>query len=226
MNEMERVHDPDARKSKITTVVIVALIIFSGIYLFWEYFLGVKPDIKINGTKVSIGDSVQDLLDNGFVLCDFNGKVRKDLDFTLTGKQIYNTKYYIGVPYYSGGSYSHSTGVAITVANFNNSKKSFEDCTIYQMAYYPNSQDGGVEVLVNGEDLREASFDAWLEFLEEVGYPFKKADLDELRRGDKMLIFGKRGRYQFEVNADSYYNEKTIYSLTFTNNVKVTYKSR
>lgn len=224
MNETERVADSNAKKSKITTAIIVALIIFSGIYLFWEYFLGVKPDIKINDTKISVRNSVQDLLDNGFVLCDFNGRVHNDLDFTLTGKQIYNTKYYIGVPFYSGGSYCHSTGVEITVANFDSSKKSFEDCTIYQMTYYPNSQDDDVEVLVNGEDLREASFDAWIEFLEEVGYPFKKKDLDELHSGDKTLIFGKRGLYKFEVETESYYIDRNVYSLTFTRNVDVTYK--
>lgn len=226
MNENKKVPNPNAKRDKITTAIIVALIIFSGIYLFWDNFMGVQPDIKINDTQISMRNTVQDLLDTGFVLCDNQGKIMNPLDLTLTGKQIYNTDYYIGVPHESGSSYCDSSGVAITVANFDSSGKKFKDCAIYKMAYYPHNQDSVVKVLVNGEDLSAASFDDWLEFFEKAGYPFKKDDLEKFRRGDKQSLYGKKGRYKFEVDMSTFYNEKKIFSLTFTRNVDVTYKSR
>lgn len=226
MNENKKVPNHNTKKDKITTIIIVALIIFSGIYLFWDNFMGVQPDIKINDTQISMRNTVQDLLDKGFVLCDKNGSVKDPLEMTLTTRQIYNTDYYIGVPRESGGSFCKPSGVAITVANFGSSSAKFKDCSIYEMTYYPHNQDIYVNVLVNGEDLREASIDDWLDFFEKVGYPFKKEDLDKFRRGDRESLYGKRGRYKFDVDTSSIYSEREIFSLTFTRNVEVTHTSR
>ncbi len=226
MNETKKVPNHNTKKDKITMAIIAALIIFSGIYLFWDNFMGVQPDIKIDDTQISMRNTVQDLLDKGFVLCDNHGSVKDSLDFTLTAKQIYNTEYYIGVPREGGSLFCDCSGVAIAVANFDSSSKKFRDCAIYQMAYYPHNQDSIVKVLVNGEDLRDASIDAWLEFFEKVGYPFKKEDLDEFRRGDTQFLYEKKGRYIFDVDTSSIYSEREIFSLTFTRNVEVTYKSR
>lgn len=229
----QKAPNPNTKRQKITTAIIVALIVLAGIYFIWDNFLGIQPDVKINGTQISMRNTVQDLLDDGFVLCDSNGKVSKNFNLNVGAKQVYNIDYYIGIPHESIGSYCDCSGVRITVANFDSSNKEFKDCAIYSMAYYPRFQDSGVEVLLHGEDLREASFDAWLDYFETTGYPFKKDKLEECRRGDRGLLLGKRGRYKFEANVENDYNEEEndwtdyyIFSLTFTRNVDVTYKSR
>lgn len=221
--ENEKVPNPNGKKSMITTVIIIIGVIAAGVYLFWDYFLGVKPDININGTKISIDNSVQDVYDAGFVLCSVTGEIKEPSDITVAAKEIYSTDYYIGIPHEGGVLYCDCSGVAITVANYGNSDKPLKDCTIYEITYHPGDQDDPATVLVNGEDLKDASIDEWVEFFEAVGYPFKKDDMDAFRRGDDPLLYGTRGKYKFEAGTESVYYEEYM-KLTITHNVKTTYK--
>lgn len=222
-NENEKVPNPKEKKGTITTVIIIIGVIAAGIYLFWDYFLGVKPDITINGTKISIDNSVQDIYDTGFVLCSVTGEIKDPSEFTVTAKEIYNSHYYIGIPHEGGVTYCDCSGVEITVANYGNSDKLLKDCTIYEITYHPGDQDDPATVLVNEADLKDASIDEWLEFFETTGYPFKKEDMDKFRSGDKALLFGTRGKYKFEAGTESVYHEECM-KLTITHNVKTTYK--
>ena len=222
----KKVPNPNPKRQKITTVIIVALIVFAGIYYIWDNFLGIQPDVKINGTQISMRNTVQDLFDAGFVLCNNEGHVSNTSNSIVGAKQVYNIDYYIGIPRQSGGTYCDCSGVQITVANFDGSKKDFNDCVIFQIAYYPGFQDHGVEVLIHGQDLSEASFDDWMDFFEDTGYPFKKNELEECRRGDTGLLSETKGRYKYRADVWERYGEYRIFSLSFTRNVDVTYKSR
>lgn len=82
------------------------------------------------------------------------------------------------------------------------------------------------------ESLRHHLFSQKLEFFETAGYPFKKDELEEFRSGDTQFLLGTRGRYKFQVDMETNYNEETgdwtdfgIFSLTFTRNIDVTYRS-
>lgn len=222
----KKVPNPNAKRQKITTAIIVALIVFSGIYFIWDNFLGIQPDVKINGTQISMRNTVQDLLNDGFVLCNNEGHVSNISNTTVGAKEVYTVDYYIGIPRQSGGTYCDCSGVQITVANFGSSKKEFNGCSIYKIAYYPGFQDYGVEVLIHGQDMSDASFDAWMDFFEDTGYPFKKDKLEKCRRGDVGLLLGTKGRYKYEADVWETYGEYRIFSLSFTRNVDVTYKSR
>lgn len=223
----EKVPDPQAKKQMFSTLLIVALVVFGGIYLIWENFLGAQPDVKINGTQISMSATVQDLLDEGFVLCDFKGNIEDDMHWTVLGKQIYNTNYYIGVP--DGGIFCDSSGVRITLVNFESDARTLKDCKIFEMAYYPRYQDDGVEVLIGGKDLKDASLDEWVDFFEEAKYPFDKADMDKFRTGDRTQLYDKKGKYKFRAHSDDeragngykYYFD----SLSYTRDIDVTYKT-
>ncbi|MCH5273775.1 MAG: hypothetical protein J1E35_08885 [Lachnospiraceae bacterium] len=224
--EVKKTSNPNEKKSKIISIIIVIAIILSGVYWIWENFMGAKPDVKINGTQISMRNTMQDISDAGFVFCTSTGQVLDPgLDFlNVSGKQIYNIDYYIGIPRNGGGRYCDCSGVQITVANFNSSQKKLKDCSIYEIKYYPSSQDYGVEVLIGGEELTDASVEDWLDFFEKAGYPFKKADMDKVRSGDARSLSEARGAYKFRAEIGSYYSETYMASLAFTRNVKTTYK--
>lgn len=226
-NTNQKAPNPYLNRQTITTVIIVVVLAICGIYYIWDNFMGIKPDVQINGTRISMRNTVQDLLDAGFVLCNDKGHVSKDLDWTVNAKEVYNYDYYIGIPTKSGSDYCYCSGVKITVANFNNVKKDFKDCTILAITYYPGSQDDfGVEVLIHGEDLSEADFDTWVDFFEQTGYPFEKDELEGFRRGDRLSVYEKKGAYKYEANVLSMYGKRYLFSLSFTRDVDVTYKYR
>lgn len=222
----KKVPNPNAKRQTVSTVIIVALVVVAGIYLFWDNFMGIQPDVKVEDTQISMRNTVQDLLDAGFVLCNNEGHVSDTSNTIVGAKEVYNIDFYIGIPRQSGGMYCDCSGVRITVANFDSSKKELEDCAIFALAYYPGFQDYGVEVLIHGQDLSEASFDDWLDFFENTGYPFKKDELEECRRGDSGLLLETKGRYKYEANVWERYGEYQIFSLSFTRDIDVTYKSR
>ncbi len=214
--------NPKEKQNKIFNIVLIALIIFSGIYFIWNNFMGVQPDIKINGTQISMSDSLQDILDAGFVLCSEDGRISDYAESTLPvpGKQVDNFGYYIGIPQEGDDFYCYCSGIKITLANFSSSKSPVGDCAIYKMDYYPGEQSYAVDILVNGKDMKNADIDAWADFFEETGYPFTKEDLDKFRSGDKDSLGETKGRYKFEVLSGI----KSIIHLSFTRNVKVTYQ--
>lgn len=222
----KKVPNPNGKRQTITTVIIVVAIVLCGIYYIWDNFLGIQPDVKVEGTQISMHNTVQDLLDAGFVLCDDEGHVSNNFNTTVSAKEVYNIDYFLGIPRQSGSSYCDCSGVQITVANFNSSKKEFKDCAIFEIAYYPGFQDSDVEVLIHGQDMSEASFDEWMDFFETTGYPFKKDELEECRRGDSGLLLETKGRYKYEADVWERYGEYRIFSLSFTRDVDVTYKSR
>lgn len=218
--------NPNGKRQTISTVIIVMIIVLAGIYYIWDNFIGIQPDVKVEGTQISMHNTVQDLLDAGFVLCDDEGHVSNNFNTTVSAKEVYNIDYFLGIPYESGGLYCDCTGVQITAANFDSSKKELKDCAIFAVAYYPGFQDHGVEVLIHGQDLSEASFDEWMDFFENTGYPFKKDELDECRRGDSGLLLETKGRYKYRADVWESYGESQVFSLSFTRNIDVTYKTR
>lgn len=222
----KKVPNPNAKRQTITTVIIVVAIVLCGIYYIWDNFMGIQPDVKVEGTQISMHNTVQDLLDAGFVLCEDSGQVLNGADAIVGAKEVYNIDYFLGIPRESGGMYCDCTGVQITAANFDSSKKELKDCAIFAIAYYPGFQDYGVEVLIHGQDLSEASFDEWMDFFENTGYPFKKDKLDECRRGDRGLLLGTKGRYKYEASVWERYGEYQVFSLSFTRDIDVTYKTR
>lgn len=224
----KKVPNPYEKRQKITMAIIVVAMILGAIYLFWEDFIGARPDVKIDGTKISMRSTVQDLLDAGFVLCSIDGKISNNGDASIKGKEIYNIDYYIGVPIEFSSAYCESSGVKITLANFDSSTKQLKDCAIYQMGYYPSLQKNSVEVLIGGENLKDANLDEWMDFFEKAEYPFKKTEMDEVRRGDRGLLLETKGRYKFEADIDYEHVDGTtkyyLYSLIYTRNIDVTYK--
>ena len=57
------------------TIIVIAAILGAGYYFLTNYVLAPKHEIKIDDKTIEMKMSVQDFVDNGFVLCNVNGKV-------------------------------------------------------------------------------------------------------------------------------------------------------
>lgn len=219
------------RKIGVSDVVIIGGIVVAVIYGIWYFFLGPKVDIRVNDVQISMRNTVQELIDEGFVLCDVGGET-VGAGMNVRAKEIYTRHYYLGVPLY--GKNATNTGLELTLANFGSADKELSQCSIYEIAYHPQFQKGAT-VLIGGENLQGADLDEWIAFFEKQGYPFKKEELEKFRTGNKMRVSGKRGNYQFAGALDYHSKqgpdrtlvyEYTFQSITFTRDIDVEYKKK
>lgn len=149
--------EKNKKKLKISDFVIIGLIAAAVIYMGWNYLLAPKHSIQVNDTEISLRNTVQELLDEGFVLCSVTGEVNGYMSASVKAKEVYKKTYYIGVPKYAGASSAYVSGLELTLANFDSKDKKLSECSIYQIKYYPGFQDQGAKVLIDGEDMKEVS---------------------------------------------------------------------
>ena len=93
------------KSSKVSNIFIILLIIVgAGGYLVYNFFFVKKPVISINGYEITMSTSLQDLYDNGFILCTSTGKELTS-NTKFKGKTLDYNYYDVGIKK-EGSSYA------------------------------------------------------------------------------------------------------------------------
>ena len=212
--------------SVIISIITIALIAFAGYYVLTNYVLAARHSVKINDKVINLRSSIKDIQDQGFVICNVNGKVITGLDATVRQREIHNTNYFIGVADREGSTYAENTGIRIKVANFNSQNQPLKKCSIYELSYTPEYQKDGVKVLIDDKDMSKASLEDWASFLKEKGFPFSDKELDEFKTGKSKYISGKKDTHEYAASLDATSKTGSTICLIITRDIKVEYKSR
>ncbi|MBQ9610001.1 MAG: hypothetical protein IJV15_11245 [Lachnospiraceae bacterium] len=219
----EKADNNGKKKIRLSSIIIFFAILAAGVYFIYTNFFGAKPELTVNGKKVTMRSTIQELYDNGFVLCSDSGSVLNPSG-SVGGKQIYNISYHLGVPRGDGG-YADLTGIIITPANFDSGSKDIKECSIYEIVYYPAYDSAAADVLINGEKLDTDDLSTWADFFAEKKYPFEESEINGFRNSNNTILLGKTGRYKFEARAVGYGEEAFSY-IRFTRNIEVKYETR
>lgn len=203
------------------TIIVIAAILGAGYYLLTNYVLAPKHEIKIDDKTITLRMSVQEFIDNGFVLCNVNGKVIEVPTTTVKAKEIVNTTYYIGIP--DSKVSAKNTGIAIKPANFTSSSQKLSECTIYELSYSPKYQKGG-KVLIDGEDMSTTEVDKWVAFFKAKGFPFSEKELADFGPGKDTYMSGTKDTHKYSADIDT--TNKAFGTFKMTRDVKVEYKTK
>ena len=210
----------EKKGNHIVVVLIITVVIILGIWFVAANFLGPEPEVKAGGKVISMRTEIQELLDEGFVLCSNSGQVVKDMESVmLEAKQIYYQSYYLGVAH-ANGNYADLTGIIITPANFDSAKKKLTECSIFELEYRPGLDKGTNEITISGTAVKNADADAWTKFFKKHNYPFKSDELKKFVGGEEILMSGIRGRYKYEAQVEG----KLVSYVKFQRNVELDYK--
>lgn len=201
-----------------SVIIILAALAFGGYYLATNFLFASVHSIAVENNKITTTTTGQDILDKGLVLCDVNGKVRNVMTTEIKAKEIYNNSFFIGVPD-STGKYAKCSGVEVTFGNFGGSTSTIANCGLYRIQYTPGFQDEGVSVLVDGENMQNASLDQWVDFLKEKSYKFSKSELEQLRSGSSTYESFTQAKKKYAVSLDKKSkndgNDNIVYDTVF-----------
>lgn len=202
-----------------SVIVVLAALAFGGYYVATNYLFVSSHSLSINNIELTTRNSGQDILDKGLVLCDVHGKVRNVMTTEVKGKEIYNTSFFIGVPTDSSKTTAKCSGVEVTFGNFGATNSTIGKCGIYKLQYTPAFQDDGATVLIDGQNLQNASVEQLVNFLEEKSYRFTKNDFADLRSGKTTYATCKSAsqKYTVELKKDSKNdgNDNIVYEVNF-----------
>ena len=203
------------------TIIIVLALLGAGYYVLTNYVLAPKHEIKIDDKTISMSMSVQQFVDNGFVLCTVNGKIIDVPSTTVKAKEIVNTTYYIGVP--DSKVSAKNTGIQIKPANFTSGSQKLSECTIFELSYTPRNQKGG-KVTIDGEDMSTTDVDKWVAFFKAKGFPFTEKDLADFAPGKDTYMLGTKDTHKYSAEIDT--TSKAFGTFKMTRDVKVEYKTK
>ena len=203
------------------TIFMIAAILGAGYYVVTNYLLAPKHEIKVDDKTITMGMSVRQFVDNGFVLCNVNGKVIEVPDTTVKAREICKTTYFIGIP---DSKYSaKNTGIEIKPANFTGSDQKLSECTVFEISYKPGVQKGG-KVLIDGEDMNTTEVDKWVSFFKAKGFPFSEKDLEKFASGTDTYMLGTKDTHKYAAELET--SGKKFNSFKMTRDVKVEYKTK
>ena len=203
------------------TIFVIVAILGAGYYVLTNYVLAPKHEIKIDDKTISMSMSVQQFVDNGFVLCTVNGKIIDVPSTTVKAKEIVNTTYYIGVP--DSKVSAKNTGIQIKPANFTSGSQKLSECTIFELSYTPGNQKGG-KVTIDGEDMSTTDVDKWVAFFKAKGFPFTEKDLADFAPGKDTYMLGTKDTHKYSAEIDT--TSKAFGTFKMTRDVKVEYKTK
>ena len=203
------------------TIIMILAILGAGYYVVTNYLLAPKHEIKIDDKTITMSMSVQQFVDNGFVLCNVNGKIIDVPSNTVKAKEICNQTYYIGVA--DSKVSAKNTGIKIKPANFTGSDQKLSECTVYEISYTPRNHEGG-KVLIDGEDMSTTDVDKWVAFFKAKGFPFTEKDLADFAPGNDTYMLGTKDTHKYAAEIDT--TNKAFGTFTMTRDVKVEYKTK
>lgn len=190
-------------KRKKPIIISFCALLFSSILLQGcSSMRGILLDIEISGCKVPMDGKIQEVYDNGLVLCETNGTI-VDLASCeeMKGRNYSLELLHIGVPTSDGKAIL--SGMRVYVYNDSLSSQPLENCKIYQMTIsnglgYPEE----ASITVNGKDIFQTEPSEFLAHLEELGIAFdedKKTEFLESSTGE--YITRRQGSYMYSLQS-------------------------
>lgn len=190
-------------KRKKPIIISLCALLFSSILLQGcSSMRGILLDIEISGCKVPMDGKIQEVYDNGLVLCETNGTI-VDLASCeeMKGRNYSLELLHIGVPTSDGKAIL--SGMRVYVYNDSLSSQPLENCKIYQMTIsnglgYPEE----ASITVNGKDIFQTEPSEFLAHLEELGIAFdedKKTEFLESSTGE--YITRRQGSYMYSLQS-------------------------
>lgn len=201
--EMEKQEKKQKKSNKLSELLLLVLVIVVGVGYFFYMKGMVKPVVSINGTDLTVGMTVQELVDAGFTVGDsISGRGDMDLgaQSQIPGESYTSTFYYVYTKDQNG--YDEYANVVFHVYNKSVNSADLKDCRIYAYRYDPSFEFSKASVLVNGIDFAGLSKEETIAALEEQGIKFKADDKEEFMSGESHIIFGKSGDYSYMIETD------------------------
>ena len=186
------------KQNKLFNLVFAAIVIVVVVVVIINRLNIVKPQVTIDDETLSVGMTVEKLVDAGFTVgLSMTGSGDLDLDSQpkVPGEKYSSTPYYI----FKDGEY---TNVTFSVYNRSVNACEFEKSRIYAFSYSARFNFSGTEVLINDIEIGGMDVDDAIEELEDLGVKFDDDKKEEFLDGDYGFIIGNSGDYSFEINAD------------------------
>lgn len=180
-------------------LLILAIIV--GAFLYTRTL--VDPDISVDGKKIDIHMTVQELLDAGFAIDDSivgNG----DLDVTkepdIPGESYTSEFYYLYTKDQNG--YYEYANIVFHVFNKDVNSVEFKNSKVYAYRFDPSCQLSKASVLINDINFVGMSKEEAIAAFEDLGVKFDKNKKQEFINGDRAFLSGKSGSYSFIIETD------------------------
>lgn len=160
--------------------------------------------VKINGIEVHVDDTIQDLLDQGLVICETDNTVISEDEYpTLDAKELTDDSYFIGAEV--DGKVKCSN---IAVDPYNNSSKevSLADCQIHTI-WFHTEKKGIVPLEINGLDPYEATPEEFLNAFDKSGITLYENEDEKSKfiAGENYSNLNKyTGKATYEVTSGTY----------------------
>lgn len=195
------------KQNKLFEVIFAIIVIVVLAIAVINMLNRVKPEVSIDDQTLSVGMTVQELIDAGFsVGISMTGSGDLDLDAQpqVPGEKYSSTAYCI----FKDGEY---TNVDFSVYNKSVNSCDFKDSRIYAFSYRSRLKFSDAEVLINGIDVGGMEKEEALIAFEELGVTFDDDDKEEFLSGEYGFIIGKSSEYSFELETDD--NHEVIESI-------------
>lgn len=190
-------------KRKKPIIISLCALLFSSILLQGcSSMRGILLDIEISGCKVPMDGKIQEVYDNGLVLCETDGTI-VDLASCeeMKGMTYSSELLHIGVPTSDGKAIL--SGMRVYVYNDSFTSQPLEKCKIYDMRVsngYGSSDE--VSITVNGKDIFQTEPSEFLAHLEELGIAFDEDEKTEfLESSTGEYITRRQGNYIYGLHS-------------------------
>lgn len=141
----------------------------------------VELTLKINDASFNFKNTVQDIYDAGFVICNTGyGEITSEEDLPEMEARTVDTisQYYIGIP--TSDTMADYTGVSIQVYNPTSSDCSFKECSIFNYTYEIEPEESNdITVLFNDVDFSTTDPQGAVTAMETMGITFDEDDKAE-----------------------------------------------
>lgn len=141
----------------------------------------VELTFKINDAAFNFDNTVQDIYDAGFVICDTGyGEITPEEDLPDMEAKTVDTvhQYYIGLP--NSDTMADFTGVTIQVYNPSSSDCSFKECSIFNYKYeIEEDASNDITVLFNDVDFSALNHEEGVTAMENMGIVFEEDEKAE-----------------------------------------------
>lgn len=185
-------------------ILMVGLVVIVTIYMKRQ----VRPEVSINGQKIWVGMTVQELVDEGFLvgLTAYEGDiVNLDAQPQVPG-ETHNPKHY---HVYKDEEFML---VDFSVSNTDVNSCEFADSKIYTIHFNPGLDfSSDIELLVNGINVGGMEKEEALNAFERLGVKFDREEKEEYLSGKNGFVVGRSGEYSFEF--ETYDDHKGIDSI-------------
>lgn len=175
----------------VVVIVLAALLVY-GIYL--SNTKDLPPEIVIDGKEFSTGDTVQDLLDAGFLI----GNIEKDAYDVekledIKGK-TYSAEFYCIGKEGKKGAFEY-TGVIVSLYNDSAVGCPFSQGKIYDFRYSTDPEDKTCDVTINGIDFSGMNKEEAVAAFEETGMPFEEDEKEDFFSGERGSLYADTKNY-------------------------------